>query len=230
MAPVFFPAEREAVEQAVSLAPEEATQRIVDVFREGKADASALARHALDCLAWMIATGKLRLRIAEPTPDSNYHPKIWLFDDGADQILVRGSGNATDRGIASGVEHFDVDVTWIEHSWQRVRDGMAMLDDWSRGESHGIVRVVDLPQALEEEIIQTAPEAPPSPADYLEAAKEDEDPAWAVDRAARLTARFARTVSQSRPRLEIPDGLVLGRGTLRPSGRGRRGLGIRTRS
>ena len=144
---------------------------------------SALARHALDCLAWMIATGRLRLRIAVPTADSNYHPKIWLFDDGTDQMLARGSGNATARGITSGVEHFDVDVTWIEHSRERVRDGTSMLDDWSKGESHGIDRVVDLPQALEEEIIQTAPEVMPSPSDYLRAAKEDEDPTWAVDRA-----------------------------------------------
>ena len=208
VAPVLFPAEREAVEQAVSLTPEQASRRVVDVFRGGKADASALAQHALDCLAWMIATGRLNLRIAVPTADSNYHPKIWLFDDGTDQMLARGSGNATARGIASGVEHFDVDVTWIAHSQQRVREGMAMLDDWSRGESHGIERVVDLPQALEEEIIQTAPEAPPSPADYLQAAKQDEDPPWAVDLAARLAARFGRTVTQTRPRLEIPDGLV----------------------
>ena len=207
VSPVFFPAEREAVEQAVSLTPEQAGRRVVDVFREGKASVSALARHALDCLAWMIATRKLRLRIAVPTAESNYHPKIWLFDDGTDQMLARGSGNATARGIASGVEHFDVDVTWIEHSRERVRDGTAMLDDWSKGESHGIDRVVDLPQALEEEIIQTAPEVEPSPSAYLQAAREDKDPAWAVDRAARLAARFRHAGTQTRPRLKIPDGL-----------------------
>lgn len=208
VSPIFFPAERQAVEQAVSMTPEEAGRRIVDVFRKGKADASALARHAVDCLAWMIATGTLRLRIAEPKADSNYHPKLWLFDDGTDQVLVRGSGNATARGITTGVEHFDVDVTWMEHSLGRVRDGIAMLHDWSRGRSHGIKRVVDLPQALKEQIIQTAPEGPPSPADYVRATTEDENPAWAIDRAARLTARFAPTVDRACPRLRIPNGLV----------------------
>ena len=148
VAPVFFRAERQTVEQAVCLTPEEASQRVVDVFRSGKADASALAQHALDCLAWMIATGTLRLRIAIPTADSNYHPKVWLFDDGADQMLVRGSGNATARGISSGVEHFDVDVTWVGYSRQRVHDGRAILNDWSRGKSRGIERVVELPLSL----------------------------------------------------------------------------------
>ena len=208
VAPFFYPAEREAAEQGLSMTPEEASRRVVVVFREGKADASALARHALDCLAWMIATGTLRLRIAVPTPESNYHPKLWLFDDGADQVLVRGSGNATGRGIATGVEHFDVDVTWIDHSRQRVRDGIAVLRDWSRGQSSGIERVVDLPQALKEQIIQTAPESPPTPADYLRAAKRDKDPPWAVDHVARLTARFASPVPGRRPHLEIPDGLI----------------------
>ena len=128
------------------------------------------------------------------------------------------------------MEHFDVDVTWIEHSRQRVRDGMAMLHDWSRGQSHGIKRVVDLAQALKEQIIQTAPKGPPSPADYLRAAIEDDDPAWAVDRAARLTARFGGTVPQARPRLEIPDGLVWEEGPYGHQGEGRRCLGIRSRS
>ena len=156
----------------------------------------------------MIATGTLRLRIAVPTAESNYHPKVWLFDDGTDQVLARGSGNATARGITSGVEHFDVDVTWIEHSRQRVRDGIAMLDDWSQGKSHGIERVVDLPQALREDIIQTAPEDPPSPTDYVQAARADADPGWAVDVAARLTARFSRRVTTNRPQLAIPDGIM----------------------
>ena len=192
----------------MSLNSDEASRRVVDLFHHGRVNASALAQHALDCLAWMIATGTLRLRIAVPTTESNYHPKVWLFDDGTDQVLARGSGNATARGITSGVEHFDVDVTWIEHSRQRVRDGIAMLDDWAQGKSHGIERVVDLPQALKEDIIQTAPEDPPSPADYVQAATADADPGWAVDAAARLTARFSRKVTRKRPRLAIPDGIA----------------------
>ncbi|WP_420447573.1 DEAD/DEAH box helicase family protein [Candidatus Palauibacter sp.] len=206
------------MEQAVCLTPEEASQRVVDVFRSGKADASALAQHALDCLAWMIATGTLRLRIAIPTADSNYHPKVWLFDDGADQMLVRGSGNATARGIGSGVEHFDVDVTWVGYSRQRVHDGMAILNDWSWGKSRGIERVVELPQALREEVIQTAPDRPPGPADYSRAADEDDNPAWAVDRAARLAKRFGRAPVRTQPRLEIPPELIWEDGPYRHQG------------
>ena len=166
VAPALFPDERSAAERGVRMTPHEAAERVADVFVRGRVDASALARHALDCLAWMIATGTLRLRIAVPAPESNYHPKIWLFDDGENQVLARGSGNATDRGVATGVEHIDVDVSWVPESQARVTSGIAMLDDWSQGRSLGIEEVVELPAALARDIIRTAPAQPPQPRDY----------------------------------------------------------------
>ena len=166
VAPALFPNVRAAIERGTRMTAQEAAQLVVDVFVKGRADASSLARHALDCLAWMIAMETLRLRIAVPTPESNYHPKIWLFDDGVNQVLARGSGNATNRGVAGGVEHIDVDVSWIPESKGRVTSGVAMLDDWSQGKSLGIEEVVDLPAALARDIIRTAPDEPPQPRDY----------------------------------------------------------------
>ena len=129
VAPTLFPAERDAVERGVQMTAEQASGLVAEVFTDGRARARPLARHALDCLAWMIATQTLRLRIAVPTPESNYHPKLWLFDDGENQVLARGSGNATGKGVGTGVEHLDVDVSWQRDS--RVAAGIAMLDDWS---------------------------------------------------------------------------------------------------
>ena len=208
VAPVFYASEREAVEQAQGLSAHEAAQLVANVFVDGRVNATALGRHALDCLAWMIATGQLDLRVAVPTPASNYHPKIWLFDDGEHQVLVRGSANATGRGLGAAVEHMDVDVTWAKHSRDRVRDGAAMLDDWSEGRSAGLARVIDLPDALNEDIIKTAPDSAPSPEDYARAAHEDTSPSWATEPIDRLRARFPAAPSiRERPRLRIPDWL-----------------------
>ena len=207
VAPTLFAAERTVIEQAYNMSAEEAAQRVAAVFIDGRVQASALGRHALDCLAWMVATERLRLRVAVPKAQSNYHPKIWLFDDGAHQVLARGSGNATGRGLASGVEHLDVDVTWIDHSRSRVRDGVEILDDWARGRSDGIECVVELPEALEQNIIHTAPEIAPSRADYVRAVTEDGNPAWAIDSTESLRMRFAPTRTADRPRLTIPEGL-----------------------
>ena len=146
VAPALFPPERGAVERGAQMTEEEAATLVADVFIEGRAAAGPLARHALDCLSWMIATDALRLRIAVPTPESNYHPKLWLFDDGENQVLARGSGNATGKGVAVGVEHLDVDVSWQRDS--RVPAGITMLNNWSAGHSPGITRVFDLPEAV----------------------------------------------------------------------------------
>ena len=172
VAPALFAKERAAVERGAQMTAHEAAEMIADVFVKGRANAPALARHALDCLAWMIATETLRLRIAVPTRESSYHPKIWLFDDGQHQVLARGSGNATDRGVAGGVEHIDVDVSWIPESRRRVTSGIAMLDDWSQGRSLGIAEVVELPAALARDIIRTAPGEPPQHNDYETIARE----------------------------------------------------------
>ena len=207
VAPALFFSERNVIERAYNISEEEATKRVADVFVDGRVDASAIGCHALDCLAWMVATGRLRLRVAVPKVESNYHPKIWLFDDGTHQVLARGSGNATGHGVASGVEHLDVDVTWIDHSRARVRDGIAILNDWARGLSDGIERVVDLPEALEQNIIDTAPDTAPDESDYVRAVTKDGNPKWAIDPTESLRARFASIPAGDQPRLTIPEGL-----------------------
>lgn len=204
VAPALFPDERAAVERGIRMTPQEAAERVAGVFVRGRADASALVRHALDCLAWMIATGMLRLRIAVPTPESNYHPKIWVFDDGENQVLARGSGNATDRGVAAGVEHLDVDVSWVPESRARVISGIAMLDDWSQGRSLGIEEVVELPAALARDIIRTAPAQPPQPRDYEMAAQ-------AHDPLREPSGTYA--IRRPERRLRIPVGLQWTTGT-----------------
>ena len=207
VSPSVFAAEKAAMDQAVSLSPEEACERVADVFINGKLDPSALARHAIDCLTWMIATGRLRLRIAVPTGESNYHPKLWAFDDGRDQVIARGSGNATGRGVWAGVEHIDVDVSWLEGSKGRVIQGLSMLNDWSRGNSPGIRGVWDLPEAIEAQIMDLAPGIPPGEDDYRMAAAEDGSPTWARDATEALRDRFIVRPASGVPRLSIPEWL-----------------------
>ena len=198
VAPAFFPPERGAIERASRLSADEATELVANVFISGRAEATALGQHAIDCLVWMIAINRLRLRIAVPKPTSNYHPKIWLFDDGHNRVLARGSGNATVHGVAEGVEHLDVDVSWIPESRRRVDDGVAILDDWADGRSLGIERVIELPEALKENIIKNAPESPPRSEDYTRAVARDER----IRRRSRQVKVIAR-----RRRLIIPDSL-----------------------
>ena len=182
VAPALYPNERLAIERGVQMSRDQAAALVAEVFIEGRASTAPLVRHALDCLSWMIATDALQLRIAVPTPESNYHPKLWLFDDGENQVLARGSGNATGRGVATGVEHLDVDVSWLPESARRVRSGVAMLNDWSQGNSPGISEVFALPDALVKDIIRTAPDRPPQPNDYETAPPSEQADAQPANR------------------------------------------------
>ncbi|MCY4163926.1 MAG: DEAD/DEAH box helicase family protein [bacterium] len=210
VAPFLYAKERQALQEASSMSAEESVHRIAGVFIDGRIDASALGRHALDCMAWMIATNQLRLRVAVPKPNSNYHPKIWLFDDGTDQVLVRGSANATGRGLTAGVEHMDVDVSWDERGQDRVATGICILDDWENGRSIGIERTLDMPDALRNDIIKTAPESAPTPENYLEATAEYlantriTDSRTALE---ELQARFTPQSTPELPRMVIPEWL-----------------------
>ena len=197
IAPALFPSERQAVERGAQMSREQAATLIADVFIDGRVEAAPLVLHALDCLSWMIATEMLQLRIAVPTPDSNYHPKLWLFDDGENRVLARGSGNATGRGVATGVEHLDVDVSWHSDSARRVESGIAMLDDWSRGVSPGIHEVFSLPDAIAEDIIRTAPTLPPQQSDYESVAPDERDDSPPAH----------RSVHRPLPRMSIPETL-----------------------
>ena len=219
VAPTFFPAELNAVKVGVEMDPGEAVMRIRNLFVNNRENISALSRHALDCLAWMIAARKLHLRVAVPEPHSNYHPKIWLFDDGQDLVIAHGSANATSHGLSSGNEHINVDVSWKAEGYKKILKTKAVMDDWWNGTAQGIIETVELPVALREDIIRTAPERCPNFQDYKIALKKDNQPAWATDSLKALQARFERNIPMpSPPKLKIPDWLEWMEGKYRHQG------------
>ncbi|MFE6173705.1 DEAD/DEAH box helicase family protein [Streptomyces sp. NPDC056464] len=185
IAPALFPSERAVLERAVA-SPEEVARRVEEeILTASRPDAGALANHAVDCLAWMVATNRLHLSIAIPIPGANYHPKIWLFSDGHDGVAVRGSANATGRAYEAAIEHMDVDCTWVSGS--RVRAAEEMVNDWAAGRDPVLERTVPLPVALRESLLQLAPATPPHLANYRRAARQAE-PTMTNPRAQRIFA------------------------------------------
>ena len=89
IAPSLFATDKEFLDALVN-EEQWVSERIGNVVAAAsRPSADALERHAVECMGWMIAAGLLDLRVAIPKPGSNYHPKIWLFDDGEHQVLSR---------------------------------------------------------------------------------------------------------------------------------------------
>jgi superfamily II DNA or RNA helicase len=160
IAPSLFATDKEFLEALVN-EEQWVSERIGNVVAAASGpSADALERHAVECMGWMIAAGLLDLRVAIPKSGGNYHPKIWLFDDGEHQVLVRGSANATERALGSGIEHMDVDCSWIDP--ERVLQSRAILDDWTAGHDEQLQAVLPLPIALKQALVAVAPPVPPS--------------------------------------------------------------------
>ncbi len=170
IAPALFPAEYEALKSATSRT-HHVIRRLQEIFEEASSPTvDHLTRYAVDCLAWMVINGRLRLRVAKVRPGANYHPKIWLFYDRVDVVAVRGSANATGRAYSRGVEHMDVDCTWDNRS--RVDIAAAMVDDWWNGKDEEIEETLELPDALRGTLKKLAPAGMPSLEGYEAAVKE----------------------------------------------------------
>lgn len=164
IAPALFPSDRDFLGK-LSAGDQWASDRIAAVLSGATApNADTLERHAVECMGWMIQNGVLDVQVAIPRPDSNYHPKIWLFDDGCDRVLVRGSANATARALGTGIEHMDVDCSWIDDA--RVAQSVEILNDWLSGNDEQLVAVVPLPQALREQLIKCASAEMPTIKEY----------------------------------------------------------------
>ena len=195
---------------------------VADVFVSGRADATALGRHALDCFRVDDRQQKdfaCGSQCRRPHPTTTRRSGCSMMAATASSHAVRATPQC--MVVAEGVEHLDVDVSWIASSRRRVDEGVAILDDWSEGRSLGIDRVVELPDALAQNIIETAPDTPPQPEDYARAA--------ARDSRSRSRSHPARTGSTP-PAAADSRQAGVARRYLCPSGGGGRVMGRRTES
>ena len=80
-----------------------------------------LARHTLDCLAHLLRAGRVEIRIAVMR-NALFHPKVWLFSDGAASLAVHGSSNMTSAGIAANFEQVSLAKGWIDATQRYVVD------------------------------------------------------------------------------------------------------------
>jgi superfamily II DNA or RNA helicase len=122
-------------------------------FEESLPDADALSGHALTCLAWLIAQGRLQMKIAVMR-DALFHPKVWLFHEGADVAALHGSANMTGAGLGRNREQLSLARGWMSEDAARTCARLAEEFDllWRGGDNDCLV--VELPKALEERLLR----------------------------------------------------------------------------
>ena len=111
ISPVISEEDREQSRRAVTT-PEEVAEAYADLlFEEARLSQACVVRHAVQCLAYLLAANRLDLRFVLMTK-GQYHKKEWLIRSGEDWLAVHGSGNATTRGLLVNGENMTIDRPW----------------------------------------------------------------------------------------------------------------------
>ena len=113
-----------------------------------------LARHTLECLAWLIVQGRLVLKIAVMR-GALFHPKIWLFRDAGNSAALHGSTNLTKSGLALNREQLTLSRDWTgpESAYAIDRLRTEFADLWAGGDDD--CHVLDLPEAVARSVVET---------------------------------------------------------------------------
>ena len=148
--------------------------RLKELLGEAKLSTNALIRHTLECIAYMLSTKQLLFRIAWLRDGSLFHPKVWFFRDGDNTVVAHGSSNFTAAGFGRNHEQISVDASW---DGDRADETIAALTgefDALWNGSRDYVLTLDLPTAIENDLIREyKPDRPPTTDDFRKAWEED---------------------------------------------------------
>ena len=138
----------------------------VNALRETLATEDLIKRHTLKCLAWLLAEGRLKIKIALMR-EGLFHPKVWLFYHGRHALAAHGSSNATGAGLQKNIEQVAVARSWSSsdenYTIQTLRNKFRAL--WNDQEANCVV--IDMPEAVRQDLLRDYKPATPPTEDDL---------------------------------------------------------------
>ena len=163
-----------ALREGVSTPADVIEIRLKELLGEARISASALVKHTLTCLAYMLANRRLEFRVAWLCDGSLFHPKVWFFREANDTVMAHGSSNFTDAGLGKNLEQISITMSW---EGARSEEAIATLAGehealWNGARDY--VYTLDLPIAIENELIREyKPGQAPTIDDFKRAWEED---------------------------------------------------------
>ena len=179
--PVISEADQQAIRDAVAH-PQEIIERVArEIFAQARMSEDVLIRQHYDCLAYLLARGRLELRLVLMRTQGMFHPKVWLFADGKDTVALHGSSNATTSGLLYNFETVRLERPWRSSDGaQSVAEFEELFDRvWSREDKDTIV--VDLPEAVRLDLLRDGETRPAPTLDEFLAAWRAAHPSSAID-------------------------------------------------
>jgi len=187
--------DEEAMRAAVNQPAEVLSQAAERLLIQAEISESALIQHQYDCLAYMLAAGRLEMRFSW-VAGGIFHPKVWIFRDSFDTVVLHGSSNLTSGGLTANLETIALERPWRGPEQEErcvVLGGLFERLWW--GNTPDTV-VVPLSTAIRDRLLKRAESVP----------KPTLDKFWALYRPSSI-------VSVAGPkRLRLPAGIRIGQG------------------
>ena len=116
-------------------------------------EADELSAHTLSCLAWLISSGRLQVKIALMR-DALFHPKVWLFHDDHKIAALHGSANMTGKGLRKNREQLSLARSWRSEEALQTCNDLAQEFEvlWSGGDDDCVT--VDLSKAIADKVLR----------------------------------------------------------------------------
>ena len=126
-----------------------------------------IEHHTLKCLSWLLQRGRVEIKIALMR-NALFHPKVWLFRKGGDVIAAHGSSNMTAAGIERNIEQMSIAKSWEDSNQHYITEKFCDHFHELWADQDRDCAVISLPQAIEEELLQTYQSTdPPTEDDFL---------------------------------------------------------------
>jgi superfamily II DNA or RNA helicase len=199
ISPEIDDADREALERGTRTPEQVIRDAELRLLTDARVSASALVQHTLECLAYLVAAGRVTVRFAL-MPRGRYHKKKWLLRGGNSWLAVHGSGNATARGLLVNGEQMTVDRPWADGPAAVTRVAK-LVRGWERDWSNENPQVlaIDVTDGLRVIRNRGARQPVPTTDDFWQA--------WQADHERGLEPALPPGMTTQLPRLlRIPDG------------------------
>ena len=138
-----------------------------DIEMNGDAIATMLERKHFEAMCWLIAQGRLEIRIVVHTDEENmpagafvpiFHTKIGVFsDEEGSKVSFSGSVNETVAGWTGNIEEFKVFKSWDEATAEFVEADQKTFNKYWENRAGKSFETIELPDALKRRLVSQSP-------------------------------------------------------------------------
>lgn len=159
----------EAIELGLKIKEELIEEKLLQIF---EINIDNLFKETANVLAWLIAEGKLELKIAT-SEKGLYHEKFGIMYDKDENIIVfSGSANETFKGLKDNFESIDVYQSKNSFEIDRIENKMENFEKlWSNTTNN--LEIYDLPEAFINKILEYKTEEKPEKFTWISSIEND---------------------------------------------------------